>query len=216
VYTSCVQETVKAAAPLSRERLVDEGLEIVDAEGFDGLSLRAVARRLGVTPMALYRYVEGSSELADLVVSRIINDRTAETEWPHEPRAALHVLARTVVDLIREHPVLLEAYQRGGVMTPPAMRAVDQVLAALQNGGLGPDEAMNAYVAVHSYALGFAAIAMDATDKSDREPPDPVEYPALATHYDVWLTMRSDDRFLAGLALILNGVLPTMGKGRRP
>jgi len=206
-----VQQTSRATAPLHRDLLVEEALSIVETEGFAGLSLRAVARRLGVTPMALYRYVESSSELADLVVSRIISDRTAETEWPHEPRAALHALARTVVDLIREHPVLFEAYQLGGVMTPPAMRAVDQILSALHDGGLSPDEAMDAYVAVHCYALGFAAIAMDTSDKSDRQPPDSADYPVLAKHYDVWLTMRSDDRFLAGLALVLRGAIPEAG-----
>jgi AcrR family transcriptional regulator len=167
VYTCGVQETSRAAVPLSRDRLVDEALAIVDAEGFSGLSLRAVARRLAVTPMALYRYVESSNELADLVVSRIVSERTAETRWPRTPRGALRTLATTVVDLIREHPVLFEAYQRGGVMTPPAMRAVDEVLAALHAGGLSPDEAMDAYLAVHAYALGFAALAMGPTQETE-------------------------------------------------
>jgi AcrR family transcriptional regulator len=208
-----VQEISRAAAtPLSRDRLVDEALEIVDAEGFAGLSLRAVARRLAVTPMALYRYVESSTELAELVVSRIVVERTAETQWPRSPRDALRTLATTVVDLVRKHPVIFEAYQRGGVMTPPAMRAVDEILAALHNGGLSPDEAMSAYVAVHCYALGFAALAMDTSDKTEREAPDAEEYPALAQHYDAWLTMRTDERFLAGLELVLDGAL---GKAKR-
>ena len=41
------------------------------------------------------------------------------------------------------------------------------------------------------------------------------EYPVLASHYDVWLTMRSDERFLAGLGLVLNGALAAT-KVRRP
>jgi AcrR family transcriptional regulator len=208
-----VQETGRAASvPLNRDRLVDEALAIVDTEGFAGLSLRAVARRLAVTPMALYRYVESSTELADLVVSRIVSERTAQTEWPRGARDALRTLATTVVALIREHPVLLEAYQRGGVMTPPAMRAVDEVLAALHAHGLSPDEAMNAYVAVHGYALGFATLAFEAGEQPERDAPDANEYPALAEHYDAWRTMRSEARFLAGLELVLDGAI---GKAKR-
>src|SRR5258708_20692585 len=109
---------------LSRERVVDEALQIVDAEGFAALSLRAVARRLAVTPMALYRYVGSSAELADLVVSRIVSDRTEATKWPDDPEEALRTLATTIVALIRTHPVLFEAYQHAGVFTPPPIRAV--------------------------------------------------------------------------------------------
>ena len=65
------------SAPLTRDRVVDEALAIADADGFEALSLRAVARRLGVTPMALYRYVESSSELADLVVSRVVEEHVS-------------------------------------------------------------------------------------------------------------------------------------------
>lgn len=213
VYTTLVARSsagaskAAAALPLSRDRLVDEALAIVDAEGFAGLSLRAVARRLSVTPMALYRHVQNSQELADLVVSRIVSERTEQTQWPDDPRAALRTLATTVVDLIRTHPALFEAYQRGGVFTPPAMHAVDQILAALRSGGLDSDDAMNAYLAVHCYALGFAALTMDTSQRVAHEVPDPQEYPTLAAEFDSWLTLRDGARFRDGLELVLAGVL---------
>lgn len=215
MYTSGVQQTSRAVAPLTRERLVEEALQTVESEGFAALSLRAVARRLGVTPMALYRYVESSAELADLVVSRIISERTEQTKWPREPRAALRMLAITVVDLVRDHPVLLDAYERGGVMTPPAMRAVDDILGALHAGGFSPDAALDAYLAVHCYALGYAALILDTSDSAGHGTPDPDEYPVLGRHYDLWLTLRSDQRFLNGLELVLDGAVGRRKSGRR-
>ncbi len=43
-------------------------LEQLAAEGSAGLSLRAVARELGVVPSALYRYVANRDELVTLLV----------------------------------------------------------------------------------------------------------------------------------------------------
>ena len=42
---------------LSRERLVAAGLETLEADGLDGLSMRAVADRLGVKAASLYWHV---------------------------------------------------------------------------------------------------------------------------------------------------------------
>jgi AcrR family transcriptional regulator len=52
----------------SQEQLVDAALAVVETQGFAALSLRSVARHLGVGPMTLYTYVDSSDELAALVV----------------------------------------------------------------------------------------------------------------------------------------------------
>ena len=57
----------------TQDELVDVALAIVDAEGFHALSLRAVARELGVTSMAIYTYVESRDELYGLVLDRLIS-----------------------------------------------------------------------------------------------------------------------------------------------
>lgn len=57
---------------LSVSRIASEALALVDEKGADAFSLRAVAQRLGVTPMALYHHVSGKAELAELVVDAAI------------------------------------------------------------------------------------------------------------------------------------------------
>ena len=44
---------------LTRERVVAEALAVISADGAQALSMRAIARRLGVVPGALYRHVRG-------------------------------------------------------------------------------------------------------------------------------------------------------------
>ena len=62
-------------AGVSREKVLDAALELVDAEGLDALSFRRLAARFGVTPMALYQYVESKDALldgiGDLVLARL-------------------------------------------------------------------------------------------------------------------------------------------------
>src|SRR5687768_14402655 len=70
------------APRFSREQLVDAALAVVEADGFSALSLRSVARQLGVGAMTLYTYVDGSEELAGLVVDRLIGDMARGLRWP--------------------------------------------------------------------------------------------------------------------------------------
>ncbi len=56
---------------LTLEAVVDESERIARTRGVDGLTMRAVAAGLGVTPMAIYYYVPGKEDLLRLVVGRV-------------------------------------------------------------------------------------------------------------------------------------------------
>jgi hypothetical protein len=57
---------------LSHEQVVASGLEVVAEMGWSGLSLRSVAAKLGVTPMALYRYVDDGPKLQQLLPTSLM------------------------------------------------------------------------------------------------------------------------------------------------
>jgi TetR/AcrR family transcriptional regulator, tetracycline repressor protein len=61
----------KRTTALSRDAIVDEAIGIVADEGLSALTMRAVAARLGVTPMAAYYYVADKEELMSLMSERI-------------------------------------------------------------------------------------------------------------------------------------------------
>lgn len=63
-----------ATSGLSRERVVDAAEALVVDEGFDRLSLRTLAQRLGVAPMTLYRYVGTKEELLGALADRMLED----------------------------------------------------------------------------------------------------------------------------------------------
>ncbi|MFE3555010.1 TetR/AcrR family transcriptional regulator [Streptomyces sp. NPDC059193] len=58
-------------SPLSRRRVLEAALRVVDEEGLDGLSMRRVATELGVETMALYRYTPSKNDLLDGLVESL-------------------------------------------------------------------------------------------------------------------------------------------------
>src|SRR4029453_17845903 len=64
----------RARAPLSRERVLAAAVDLADAGGVDALSMRNLAQRLGVVPMALYKHVANKDELLDGMVDVVVGE----------------------------------------------------------------------------------------------------------------------------------------------
>lgn len=197
---------------LSRDDVVTAALEVVDSQGFQALSLRAVARQLDVAPMNLYTYVEDSAELEVLVIERVIAHRTAEVVWPEDWRACLLAFAEGLDALVHEHPAMLEAYARGAVRTPTALQVADLVLGRLRAGGLSVVEALTLYEAVHALVLGHALLARSATATT---PVVPVDLPYAAEAFAAGLR-QGRTRLRSQLGLLLAGMDSTVGPPGRP
>jgi AcrR family transcriptional regulator len=60
--------TSKRSKPLTRDEIFSAALAIVDADGIDALSMRRLARELGVEAMSLYHHVPNKAALLDGVV----------------------------------------------------------------------------------------------------------------------------------------------------
>ena len=142
----------------TRDQLVDAAVSVVEAEGFDALSLRSVARHLDVGPMTLYTYVDSSEELAALVVERFVDETVREVRWPRSWRAVLRLFAKALDGLVVKHPAMVEAYGRGMVRSGRAGQVAAEVMERLTTGGLTPQQARDAYVGVHAIVLGYAVI----------------------------------------------------------
>ena len=54
---------------LTRERIVEAGLAIVDEQGHERLTMRGLAQRLGVTATAIYHYVDGRDDLLEAILT---------------------------------------------------------------------------------------------------------------------------------------------------
>src|SRR5919206_4716295 len=86
------EETRGRGAGLSREKVLAAALAVADTEGLEAVSFRRLASDLGVTPMALYRYVDNKEALldgiGDLVLSELELPEPPTGGWRDQLRAA--------------------------------------------------------------------------------------------------------------------------------
>src|SRR4051812_48572265 len=84
-----------APVPVSRATIAAAAIRIADAHGLDGLSIRKIAKELGVGPMRLYDYVINRSELLDLMVDAVYAEIDAAHQHADWRATVLAVVHRT-------------------------------------------------------------------------------------------------------------------------
>lgn len=157
-------------APLGRERVLRGAVAVADAQGIGALTMRLLARELGVGPMALYHYVSTKDEILDGIVDLVFG----EIDLPPEHlgwRDAVRHRAMSAREALRRHPwaaPLMESRTRPG---PATLRQHDAMIAVLRRGGFTMQQVAHAYSLLDSYVYGFAlteaALPFDADTASD-------------------------------------------------
>jgi AcrR family transcriptional regulator len=118
--------------------------------------MRAVARRLGVTPMALYRHVGDKQALLDGLVEMLLVELPLpdpEAGW----RAQLGQMAAALRDTARRHPSVFPLLLTRPAATPGALRARAAVDDALREAGVPESEVRRAERMITTFVIGFAA-----------------------------------------------------------
>src|ERR1700729_1452604 len=90
----------RRADALSKERIVEAAIEILDAAGESALTFRALAARLATGSGAIYHHVPGKDELLTAATDEIITRALTGAAGAGEPRAAIRATALGVFDAI--------------------------------------------------------------------------------------------------------------------
>jgi AcrR family transcriptional regulator len=105
---------------LTRERILDTALQLIEREGAAALTIRAVARELGVDAMALYHHVADKDELlraaAALAYGRLDARAGTTGDWRHR----LETLALAYLELLGRSGELLRYLTAGNAATREA------------------------------------------------------------------------------------------------
>lgn len=152
---------------LSRAQIVRAAIEIADAEGLAGLSMRRIAAALGVGVMSLYRYVPGKDELVDLMVDEVHGEGPALEDSGHW-RARLESACRGEWAHYHRHPWLLHVPQGRPLLGPNSLRATEAALRILDGTGLDGRELMDAVVTTSSWVAGLARTSLEASQAASR------------------------------------------------
>lgn len=120
---------------LTLPMIASAGIELADAGGLAAVTMEAVAQRLGLTKMALYRYVPGKSELVAIMVEVGLG-APSPTARAKTWRPALRTWSRALFAKFSEHPWSLEATLGQRPIGPNEVAWLDSALAALAGTGL--------------------------------------------------------------------------------
>ena len=147
-------------AGLTHAHVVAEARALIEAEGFDALTMRALARRLGVAPNALYSHVATKTALVDAVLDDVLVAVRAPAPGRRDWQGGLRRMMASTHAVLLEHPDLVPLYlARQGARGPNAQRLGEIMLALLARGGLTGVRAQEAQRALIVHAIGSAAFA---------------------------------------------------------
>lgn len=98
-------ETPRQRARIETEAQITAiGNRMIDDEGVDGLSLRAIARELGVVSSAVYRYVKSRDELLTILIRDAFTQIADTVDGALAGERSVRVLALTMLDWSRTYP----------------------------------------------------------------------------------------------------------------
>ncbi|HEU5301212.1 MAG TPA: TetR family transcriptional regulator [Acidimicrobiia bacterium] len=120
-------------APVSADRIVDTALEIVDRDGPDGLTMRALAAKLGVAVTAIYWHVGDKDALLAAIADRVATEVGTVRVSGADPIARIVSLGRSLRRNLLERAHLVGVAHRQGrteAVFQPARRVLVRELVA--------------------------------------------------------------------------------------
>ena len=145
--------------------------EVLDDSGAESLTMRAVARRLGVAPNALYSHVKGRTALLDALLDELLAEVAAPDPATAEPVAGLVEVMSSTYAQLTAHADLVPLYlARQGARGPHAVRLGHVVDALLTRAGVSAGDVAEARRVLIIHAIGSAAFATGASDGHDAAP----------------------------------------------
>jgi AcrR family transcriptional regulator len=191
-------------------------VELTDAGGLEALSMRRLARELGVEAMSLYNHVANKDEILAGMMEIAVGEidlPSDESDW----KAAMRRSAISTRDVLRRHPWASSLWMSRRSGGQAELRRTDWMLRTLREAGLPNDLVYHALHILEAYVLGATVqhqsfpyrgeeLASLASTFLQQLPAD--EYPDLVEHVRQHLDPPpgSEGGFELGLDLILSGL----------
>jgi AcrR family transcriptional regulator len=202
--------------PLSRDRVLRAAIALADEGGIEALSMRKLAKELGVEAMSLYNHVANKDEILDGISDAV----ASEMEFPPDDvdwKTAIRRSSISTRDVLLRHPWACGLAMSRQSAGPATLRRADWLLRKLREGGLPNDATYHAFHILEAYVLGYTLqqlnfpyegeeLAGMATEFLRQLPAG--EYPDFVEHVKQHIEPDADDvsGFEFGLDLILDSL----------
>ncbi|MFE4371009.1 TetR/AcrR family transcriptional regulator C-terminal domain-containing protein [Streptomyces sp. NPDC056835] len=199
--------------PLTRERITDAAIALLDEEGMERLTMRHLAERIGVGATTLYWHIDTKDDVIDLATDAIF----AEAQLPdgHDgdwQENVVDLLSRCRAMLLR-HPwsAALPMPQRPSI-GPNFLAWLESLQATLSRAGFRAQQTQAACWLLYNHVLGSAASQSglewsrpERTAAQERLREQRDRYPTLV-EYEYMLDEDWEDNFHVGVRYVLDGL----------
>ena len=206
------------ARKLTPQAVVTTALALADRHGLEALTMRGLARELGVEAMSLYHHFASKDALLDAMVDRVyaaILLPEASGQW----RAELRRRSVSVRQVLHAHPWALPLMESRRAPGPANLAYHEANIACLRAAGFTPEQVAHAYAIVDAFVYGFvlqeATLPFESGDEAAAMIEQDAFGEALASYPNmVWFTQEVilgpgysfTREFEPGLDLVLDGI----------
>ena len=145
----------------SVDSVVAAGIEIADADGLSAVTIRAVAARLGIAPMATYTYVPGKAELLDLMLDTVYAQMSRADLSGMGWRDRVSTIAAENRATFDAHPWVAQLASTRPPLGPGMVAKYEHELRAFDGLGLSDLDMDSALTFVLGFVTSVARITID-------------------------------------------------------
>ena len=152
----------KSRTPLTKEAIVEKALELLDADGVEGVSMRRLGEALGVEAMALYHHFPNKDAILDGVAARIIEETgegmpvaDAAVDWKTVMLSGPASAGRAIA----AHPKAGWLFLGRQYSTATSLQMLEAPLQILKTAGFEGQALVDAAHAVFAYTAGWYILA---------------------------------------------------------
>ncbi len=208
---------------LTRERIISAALRVMDTDGLEAVSMRRIAREVGVEAMSLYHHVRDKEDVLDGICEAVMR----EFEYPDSAgdiTERLRTGARSYRRMLQAHPDVMRLFaERHGPArsSPESFRPMEFALQLFREAGLSDRDCVQAFHAFGGYMQGFVMMEGGTIEspehvkhKEDLAASLPVEeFPVLAAVSHYFAECDGDEQFEFGLDLMIRGLQAKVAEG---
>jgi AcrR family transcriptional regulator len=160
----------KTGGSLTRQRVLEAALQLIDREGLEGFSMRKLGAMLGVEAMSLYNHVESKGALFDGVIELLIVQPPYPEKPDTTPREELWTFAHAFRDVLRAHPRVLPLVATSPLRTPATLAILDRLLETVQRAQITGVQAIYALQCLVGFIVGHTLLGMGTLPVAGLEP----------------------------------------------
>lgn len=198
---------------LTREQIVQVAMKIYDNEGEAGFSMRKLASKLGVDPMAIYHHHANRNALISEIIQAFLLERhipARSGNW----QADVHTLCQSLRELAKRHPNIFRLYQNHDAWVPEESRILEAFHTILLEAGFERQTVVRGVRLLVNHTESFALDELagwynplDASDRTELAKTLSTDtHPAMMRLIDEISAVDADADFAFGLGILVRGL----------